>query len=931
MGGCIGKNTNRHQNQAVTTTKRTPSTHSSAATDTAPAKTTAPKLKLTEPVNEEHKLTNSQNGVLDTSQNGESSSPLNGSRIEVRRGPRVRNEIKGEKKDEQEMKNAVTEERSKTRKDEELIRKSLSNHFIFANMSDEDRDQVIKAMRYFTLRANEVVFEQGQSGKSYYILDKGSCSVIINGQVKNKIRAGEGFGELALLHESSRTATIKTITDSTFWVVDRTTFRRIIEDMSKSNYDENRLFIDSVPLLASLDKPQKDSLAQGLIIQKYAKDQKIVKEGDPGSIFFILKEGVVSCQKGTKEIRKMYKGEYFGEQALLYNTTRTLTVVACDGPAKCVALGKENLEKILGNKLQDALYHNIQKIAFEKSKVLHHLLPEQIDKVISRSTQTVYKQGEIIFSKGETLGEKFVVLLLGKLSTVQEKVLADKGHCFGEEFFLQDIDERKTWTTSIIAYTDVRVSIITRMEFEECLGGRLISILKRNEALNILKNVYILSHLSKEKMVQLVNVLEIRKYKDGEEIITQNTHGNSFYIIEKGKVDVYKDGKKVRTIVKYDYFGERSLIFEEKRTATIVAQGNVTCWSLSKESFFSIMEEAMRKYLIKRIQLQDSQVALKDLQLCHPVGRGMFGNVYQVKSKNNQVYALKCVSRKKIALFQLEENLRLERNILLQIDHPFIMKLVRSYKDDRRIYFLTEFVCGMELFDVIRAIGLLNIFQSQFYAASIILALQYLHQRNIVYRDVKPENIMVDEEGFCKMIDFGTAKVLKDGRTFTVVGTPHYMAPEVILGKGYGVAVDYWAIGICLYEFLYGRVPFGEEQEDPQAIYEDVLKGPLVFNNFCEDHNAKSVIKALLVRQPELRISGDALRHHKFFRHFNWDSLINRAVKPPHVPGDEEDKKVKEGGNLMSVLLVDSEEDAQDQGITSNGVSTAGAGWDKDF
>ena len=169
----------------------------------------------------------------------------------------------------------------------------------------------------------------------------------------------------------------------------------------------------------------------------------------------------------------------------------------------------------------------------------------------------------------------------------------------------------------------------------------------------------------------------------------------------------------------------------------------------------------------------------------------MFGNVFLVADKNrSRLYALKTVSRKKIERYEIQENLILERKILLQLDHMLILKLVRTFKDARRIYFLTEFVRGLDLFDVLRQLNLVSDRDSKFYTACLILMFEHLHERDIIYRDLKPENVMVDEDGYPKLIDFGRAKIVQ-GRTYTVVGTPHYMAPEVIVGKGYSLAADY--------------------------------------------------------------------------------------------------------------------------------------------
>ncbi len=170
----------------------------------------------------------------------------------------------------------------------------------------------------------------------------------------------------------------------------------------------------------------------------------------------------------------------------------------------------------------------------------------------------------------------------------------------------------------------------------------------------------------------------------------------------------------------------------------------------------------------------------------------------------------------------MEDNLDLEKSILLKIDHPFIVKLVKTLKDKNFVYFLMDYIKGKELFDVLRDINILTKFQVQFYSASIMLAVNYLHERKIVYRDIKPENIMVVTNGFIKLIDFGTAKSIKD-RTDTIIGTPDYMAPEVIIGKGYSFQVDFWSIGVMMYEFMCGKTPFGEGLEEIMDIYLSII------------------------------------------------------------------------------------------------------------
>jgi cGMP-dependent protein kinase len=205
------------------------------------------------------------------------------------------------------------------------------------------------------------------------------------------------------------------------------------------------------------------------------------------------------------------------------------------------------------------------------------------------------------------------------------------------------------------------------------------------------------------------------------------------------------------------------------------------------------------------------------------LGKGSYGNVSLVKSeKNSYFYAIKNISNKQILYSKLHKNIELERSILLKVDHPFIVKLVKTLKDDNYIYYLMDYIKGKELFDVIRDIGLLNKNIAQFYIGSMMLALKYLHERQIIFRDVKPENIMVLENGFIQLIDFGAAKNIED-RTNSIIGTPQYMAPEVILGDQYSFEVDYWSVGICLYEFVYGEIPFGQDASQVIEIYSSII------------------------------------------------------------------------------------------------------------
>merc|ERR1712137_870842 len=268
--------------------------------------------------------------------------------------------------------------------------------------------------------------------------------------------------------------------------------------------------------------------------------------------------------------------------------------------------------------------------------------------------------------------------------------------------------------------------------------------------------------------------------------------------------------------------------------------------------------------------------------------------------KTKQRYALKQVKKVK---GEIPKEVVRECALLAENDHPFIVTLVKTFQSPRSVYMLQECLSGGELHDAIRRIPtVLSRAQGQFYTGSLVLVIGELSERNIVYRDLKPENVMLDQQGYLKLIDFGIAKKLSEGktRTYTMVGTPHYMAPEVMRGHGYGTEVDLWSIGITLYEFVCGLLPFADDLDDPTEVCTSVLKDPLKFPKRYKDQPGMNTITALLCRQPKKRLGAgingfEDVRNHDFFAvgyedvttATLFDKIMGRELDPPVVPKGE--------------------------------------------
>ncbi|KAH8371273.1 hypothetical protein KR093_006780 [Drosophila rubida] len=286
---------------------------------------------------------------------------------------------------------------------------------------------------------------------------------------------------------------------------------------------------------------------------------------------------------------------------------------------------------------------------------------------------------------------------------------------------------------------------------------------------------------------------------------------------------------------------------------------------------------------------------LDDYQIIKTVGTGTFGRVCLCRDRISEKYcAMKILAMTEVIRLKQIEHVKNERNILREIRHPFVISLEWSTKDESNLYMIFDYVCGGELFTYLRNAGKFTSQTSNFYAAEIVSALEYLHSLQIVYRDLKPENLLINRDGHLKITDFGFAKKLRD-RTWTLCGTPEYIAPEIIQSKGHNKAVDWWALGVLIYEMLVGYPPFYDEQ--PFGIYEKILSGKIEWERHM-DPIAKDLIKKLLVNDRTKRLGNmkngaDDVKRHRWFKHLNWNDVYNKKLKPPIMPDVHHDGDTK--------------------------------------
>ena len=247
----------------------------------------------------------------------------------------------------------------------------------------------------------------------------------------------------------------------------------------------------------------------------------------------------------------------------------------------------------------------------------------------------------------------------------------------------------------------------------------------------------------------------------------------------------------------------------------------------------------------KLYQVRPLQLYLRNFEFISVLGEGEFGKVSLVRDRQSgQFHAIKQLSKHDIIQKKQIDHLRNELYILNSVQHPFIVKMRGMMQDSRYVYICLDYVYGGELFTLLRKRQRFGKLQSSFYAAQVVMMLEHLHSFNIIYRDLKPENLLISADGYLKLTDFGFAKEVTN-RTYTLCGTPEYIAPEILKNIGHGKGADWWALGILIYEMLVGIDPFNAD--NPMDMYRKILRGDLKFpERFYRD--AKSIIKHLLQR-----------------------------------------------------------------------------------
>jgi cGMP-dependent protein kinase len=689
---------------------------------------------------------------------------------------------------------------------------------------------------------------------------------------------------------------------------------------------------------------------------------EFIKAGDEVKGLYIVDAGTVAMPDGTT----LARGGFFGVPSLLNFTVAEGAYTASAEAAGAAGAAASAGAKIwaIHRLMYQAVLIDMAKESGKKATGVVNKIPffaplsDQAKVTVARALQNGYRKyrsGAKIIEQNAAANSMFFIVS-GEVAVFQksrgeaeakEVNRHGSGKFFGESC-IKDAggSAQQVRNADVVAASSVvECYELHRDDFLRTCGS-LSELAQREGKARVLKSVPLLSALTLDEHVEIAGMLKVNVYTKGDVIIREGELGDEMFIIDNGEVEFTKDGASAGRFFQNQFFGEGSLVKPAPRRCTATAMTDTVCYSLACSEYRALFGESVKAEMARTLAVRRSadepggasEIRATDLNGIRMLGQGSYGKVTLVRHKTTgKTYALKQITREKVERLEQQKHVQSEKALLEDVNHPFVCNLVRTFRNSHSVYMLMEPVMGGELFTHLRKSGKFKPAKAQFYLAQVALVFEHLHSKSIIFRDLKPENLLINNDGFLKMVDFGLAKKCA-GRTYTLCGTPAYASPEVYAVVGHDKGVDWWTFGVLMHECLAGYTPFvGSEANEIFAEIQRYQKHyPRVAFPSHFPKPAQAILKELLHpksaqvrflvasmcycfyiffycvqsskqltpscrRQPNpciykkhthkktqrlgnLKNGARDVKRHPYFAGYDWNALVNKEVEAPWIP-----------------------------------------------
>jgi len=629
------------------------------------------------------------------------------------------------------------------------------------------------------------------------------------------------------------------------------------------------------------------------------------------------------------------RGATFGEMALLHTRRRTATVVAACR-SRIWALSRSAYLDVLVNMPIDG----IDVISMLRSLPLFQTEGSQHDgrkRLFPSSLDTrVYRVGCAMQASSHTQGAVVLelrpwsnVLLLvrsGSLrhgrniipqgSMVVSGRPLDVALCSVAAELTGQPVVHATWGSEvpcIVAEEDSELLAISLQEFVLLLGASEELLTDPRAIRRLLRDVPDLTALSDDKLEQLAACAAVRSFEAGEKLCSTGEVAERVHVLVDGQMQVQGSDVNltiIGEIASVEVLGVRSAILGEPCAASIVTLTRCVTICFNAQEFKDVAISAALAQSPSPCTRWEGQPSMDPASITHVIGvigQGAYGPVQLCQLEDGESVCIKLMRRDAVTEDRQQTAVMTEVELLREIHHPFVVTLLGTVKTERYLGLVLEPLLGGDLFQHLttRPGGTVTPDAALFYSSCVISALGHLHARHIVFRDLKPENVMLKPDGYVKLIDFGYAKRLVE-RTYSVVGTVEYLAPEVIMQRGHRFGADWWSLGILIYEMVAGFTPFtnGGTEANEMEICKNITS-PGFRIDFPPDLPTypRDAIERLLTREPLERLgcgggsSRDVIQH-AFFRTMDFEALVLQALSPPFIPAVDSEEDITHFGEF---------------------------------
>jgi len=660
--------------------------------------------------------------------------------------------------------------------------------------------------------------------------------------------------------------------------------------------------IDGCFIFSGIGIKDKEDLINAFEKDIVEEGRMIITQGDTAKYFYIIQSGIVNFYVNEQQVGNRSDGESFGDLALLDDSKRNASCIS-HGEGGCILwrLHKDDRLQIMSRNTTKSNEVTVEML--KNVPPLRNLSDSVLNRVASKMKETKIPKDAVIFKKGD-IGRESFILKSGsvRIEDIQAKgqnfatVTINPGWYFGERAMLEN--EPRAGTA--VANSECTLLCISREVFENNVGS-IKDIRRKANFARLLKSIpcFTYSDISNTEYTILISRTKVITVQS--DTILYSGSNKNIYLIEEGEVTVSRDGSEKEKRSIQTHFGENSFLEEESLiTETVTANKKTVLGVLSLDSIEIVIRNTRRLKKAGSVPEEFEPLLAIDELFRHKVlGMGAFGKVWLVspmkgeKIIKNQVYALKIQQKRCLLDNKMSAGVIREAAIMKSLDHPFLGNILNVHHNKGAVYFLMNFIQGGELYDLIQEDGVgkpLPSENARFYAACVLLALDHMHLRNHLYRDLKPENIMIGSDGYPVLIDFGFSRKISDGGlAFTICGSPYYIAPEVILGKGHNQSFDHWAWAILIHELLIGDVPFSDRvKTTPIKVYKAIVKGKIKLSPLL-GNEVKDMLKQIVVHDPYSRLGSLAggcidIKNHSWFEGLDFDAVGKKQVVVPWRP-----------------------------------------------